>query len=164
METPPYPGINGFLGTRASMILDLLFVAMFVVVVVLGWSIAQVKYRRRYQLHKWVQVALGVVLLSAVILFEIDMRLHGWEARAAGELGGHASPQVWTALYIHLLFAVTSFFLWPVVIVRALRQFPDPPAPGFHSASHVFWGWLAAIDMLMTAATGWTFYYLAFIR
>jgi putative membrane protein len=164
MGAPTYPGIDGFLGTRASMMLDLLFLAMFAVVLVLAWSIGQVKYRRRYQLHKWVQVGLGVTLLFAVILFEVDIRLHGWEDRAAGQLGGHASPQAWTALYIHLVFAVTSVLLWPTVIIRALRQFPNPPAPGGHSASHVFWAWLAALDMLLTAVTGWTFYYLAFIR
>lgn len=159
-----YPGINGILGTRASLVLDLLFLAMFVVVLVLAWSIGQVKYRHRYEVHKWVQIVLGVVLLAAVIVFEIDIRLHGWEDRAAGQLGGHASAQVWTALYIHLCFAVTSVLLWPVVIVRALRQFPDPPAPAAHSASHKFWAWLASLDMLLTAVTGWTFYYLAFVR
>jgi hypothetical protein len=164
MSSPTYPGINGILGTRASLMLDLLFLAMFAVVLVLAWSIYQVKYRRRFQLHKWVQVTLGCVLLAAVILFEVDIRLHGWEDRAAGELGGRASPPVWTALYIHLLFAVTSVLLWPVVIIRALRNFPSLPAPALHSASHIFWARLAALDMLLTAVTGWTFYYLAFIR
>jgi putative membrane protein len=164
MSSPAYPGIDGFLGTRASLVLDLLFLAMFGVVLVLACSIYQVKYRRRYQLHKWVQLALAVVLLSAVFLFEIDVRLHGWEDRAAGQLDGHASPQVWTALYIHLCFAVTSVLLWPTVIVRALREFPDPPTPAPHSPSHIFWARLAAVDMLLTAVTGWTFYYLAFVR
>ena len=85
-----YPGLDGFLGTRATFMLDVLVLAMAVVVVVLAWSIYQVKYRRRYQVHKWVQVSLGTVLLAAVLLFEIDVRLHGWEERAAGRLGGHA--------------------------------------------------------------------------
>jgi putative membrane protein len=164
MQAPAYPGINGFLGTRASLMLDLLFLAMFAVVLVLGWSISQVKYRHRYELHKWVQVVLGIVLLAAVILFEIDIRIHGWEDRAAGAIGGHASSQVRIALYIHLCFAVTSVLLWPTVIIRALRRFPNPPAPAPHSPSHKFWGWLAAVDMLLTAITGWTFYYLAFVR
>jgi putative membrane protein len=164
MNPPIYPGIDGILGTRASLMLDLLFLAMFAVVLVLAWSIWQVKYRRRYQLHKWVQVVLGVVLLAAVVLFEVDIRLHGWEDRAAGQIGGHPPAQVWTALYIHLCFAVTSVLLWPVVIIRALRQFPDPPAPAAHSESHKIWAWLATLDMLLTAVTGWTFYYLAFVR
>ena len=53
--------------------------------------------------------------------------------------------------------------LWTVVIVQALRKFPRPPQPGQHSAAHKFWGWLAVIEMFMTAVTGWIFYYLAFV-
>jgi uncharacterized membrane protein YozB (DUF420 family) len=66
-------------------------------------------------------------------------------------------------LAIHLFFAVTTTVLWLAVIVRALRKFPSPPAPCDHSASHMFWGRLAAIDMALTALTGWIFYYLAFV-
>jgi uncharacterized membrane protein YozB (DUF420 family) len=164
MSSIDYPGWNGFLGTRASFMLDVLCLAMLVVVVVLAWSVYQVKYRRRYELHKWVQVVLGVVLLAAVVAFEIDVRLHGWEERAAGQLGGHAPPYVWFALAIHLVFAVTATILWPVVIIRALRNFSNPPAPGPHSRFHLRWARIAAIDMMITAVTGWTFYYLAFVR
>jgi uncharacterized membrane protein YozB (DUF420 family) len=144
-------------------VLDLLFLAMFAVVLVLAWSVYQVKYRRRYNLHKWVQVVLGVVLLTAVVIFEIDIRLHGWELRSAGTLDGDVSNTVWRALYVHLVFAVSSVILWPVVIIRALKRFPNPPMPGVHSRSHVFWARLAAIDMLLTAVTGWIFYWLAFV-
>ena len=159
-----FPGIDGFLGTRASLILDVLFLTMFVVVVVLGWSVFQVKYRRRCQLHKWVQIVLGVVLFVAVMIFEIDIRTHGWESRAAGQIGGEPSPNVYTALYIHLVFAVTTVLLWPIVIVRALRNFPNPPAPAPHSAWHIRWARVAAIDMVLTSVTGWMFYWLAFVR
>ncbi len=78
-----YPGIDGFLGTRASLMLDVVFAAMFVVLPVLAWSIQQVRYHRRYVLHKRVQLLLGTVLLVAVTLFEIDMRLNDWTLRGA---------------------------------------------------------------------------------
>lgn len=164
MDAIDYPGIDGFLGTRATFMLDVLVIAMGVVVVVLAWSVYQVKYRRRFELHKWVQVGLGLVLLAAVVVFEVDVRMYGWEERAAGELGGHAPTHVWVALAIHLVFAVSSSILWPVVIIRALRNFPNPPAPGPHSRFHIPWARVAAIDMCITAVTGWTFYYLAFVR
>jgi hypothetical protein len=159
-----YPGIDGFLGTRASLVLDLLFLAMFVVVVVLSWSICQVRYRRRYQLHKWVQIVIGVVLLVAVVIFELDIRTHGWESRAAGHLGGKPTSGVYNALYVHLVFAISSVILWPVVIIRALWNFPNPPAPADHSRWHIRWGYIAAIDMALTSITGWIFYWLAFVR
>jgi uncharacterized membrane protein YozB (DUF420 family) len=164
MTAIDYPGWDGFLGTRASFMLDVLFLAMFVVVVVLAWSVYLVKYRRQYELHKWVQVVLGVVLLAAVVLFEIDVRLHGWEERAAGQLGGRAPKHVWVMLWIHLIFAVTATLLWPVVIVRALRNFSNPCLPGPHSRFHIRWARIAAIVMVITAFTGCSFYYLAFVR
>lgn len=163
MSKSGYPGIDGFLGTRAPLILDALCLAMLAVVVVLAWSVYQVKYRQRYNLHKWTQVALGAILLTVVILFEIDIRLHGWQERAAGQLGAQAPSAAVTALYVHLVFAVTTVLLWPIVIVLALRKFPNPPLPGPHSRIHVPLARIAAIDMVLTAITGWVFYYVAFV-
>ncbi len=162
-EPIDFPGLDGFLGTRASLMLDVVFVAMFAVIAVMGWSIFQVRFRNRYALHKWVQLGLAAVLFIAVAAFEIDMRLYGWEERASGEIGGSANAVVWKALYTHLIFAISSALLWPVVIFRACRQFPAPPSPNHHSRSHIFWARLAAIDMLLTSVTGWVFYVLAFV-
>jgi putative membrane protein len=163
MNESGYPGIDGFLGTRAPLMLDLLVTAMLGFVLVLGWSVYQVRYRRRFLLHKRVQITLGVLLLAVIILFEIDMQLHGWQSRAAGAVNGVPPAPVWYALYVHLVFAVTTVVLWPVVIVLALRNFPNPPRPALHSRIHVPLARAAAIDMVLTAATGWVFYWLAFV-
>jgi len=165
-EVMVYPGFDGFLGNRATFMLDVVFLAMFVVVPVMGWSIYQVKYRRRYLLHKRVQVSIGLVLLIVVTLFEIDMRVNGWRERAA------ASPYysaLWTegwvnwSLWIHLTFAVSTSLLWIFVIVQALRKFPRPPLPNEYGPRHKFWATIAAVDLCLTALTGWTFYWLAFV-
>jgi uncharacterized membrane protein YozB (DUF420 family) len=159
-----YPGIDGFLGTRAPLMLDVLVIAMLAVMLTLAWSIYQVKVRRRYQLHKWTQITLAAVLLVTVVFFEIDIRLHGWTSRAAGQVGGEPAVAVWYALYFHLVFAVTTVVLWPIVIFLALRSFPDPPRPAQHSKIHVPLARLAAADMVLTTITGWLFYWVAFAR
>lgn len=156
-----YGGNDGFLGTRASMMLDIVFLAMFVVLPILGWSIWLVKCRRNYGLHKRVQLTLGALLLITVVLFEIDIRLNGWTQRA--QASPHYPHLVYASVYVHLFFAVTTTGLWIMVIARAMRRFPNPPLPGPHSAGHRLWGWLATIDMTCTAITGWVFYYLAFV-
>jgi putative membrane protein len=156
-----FPGINGFLGTRASIMLDIVFLAMFAVVPVMAWSINLAKHGK-FQLHKTVQLALGSVLLVAVLLFELDMRfVTDWAARA--KPSPHFASLVYPSLYVHLFFAVPTAFIWIYVIVQALRKFPSPPRPNEYSAAHRRWGKLAAIEMFMTAVTGWIFYYLAFI-
>jgi uncharacterized membrane protein YozB (DUF420 family) len=157
-----YPGIDGFLGTRASLMLDLVLLAMLVVIPLLAWSIYLVRYRRSFRLHKRVQLVLAAVLAVAVTAFEIDMRMYGWTHRAAGPEGGAVPRHVYTALGVHLVFAISTTVLWVFVVVQALRRIPNPPGPCPYSRRHKLWGWIAAVDMLGTAVTGWIFYVLAF--
>jgi len=162
-----YPGIDGFLGTRASLMVDVVAVAMVLVLPLLGASIYLVQYRRAYPLHKRIQLVLGAVLLVAVIAFEIDIQYFSrWRVRAA------ASPyysQDWLSgavnwsIYVHLVFAVSTALLWVFVIVQALRKIPNPPGPCQYSRRHRFWARLAAADMVATAVTGWIFYVVAFV-
>jgi membrane-associated HD superfamily phosphohydrolase len=161
-----FAGLDGFLGTRGSLMLDLVFLAMFAIVPVLSVSVYLVKYRRQYRIHKQIQVALGVVLLVAVTAFEVDMRFFtDWKERAAPS--PYFEPEtwnpVWYSLIVHLCFAVPTTLLWIYVIVAALRRFPIPPGPSDYSLTHVFWARLATVGMVMTAATGWVFYWLAFV-
>ncbi|WP_067857473.1 DUF420 domain-containing protein [Nocardia shimofusensis] len=158
-----FPGVDGFLGTRASWSMDTMVLVMAVVVAVLAWSVYQAKAKRKFVMHKRIQILLAVGLFAAVVLFEIDVRFNGWQDRAAGVVGGTASAAVWTALAIHLAFAVFSVALWPVVIIRAARNFGAPPHPGAHSAWHRRWAPIAAIGMTLTAVTSWVFYGLAFV-
>jgi len=173
---PRYPGIDGFLGTRASIMLDVVFVAMFAVLAVMAVSIYLARYRQQYLLHKRIQIALGTVLLVTVVAFEVDMQwLTEWELRAAASpyfvpdyssntpAGVKWGSVVGRSLLVHLCFAVPTFALWIFVIVQGLRYFPHPPRPNAYSSRHKLWARLAAIGMTMTALTGWVFYYLAFI-
>ena len=163
-----YRGIGGFLGSRGSLMLDVVFLAMFVVVPLLALSLWLVKYRRNYQLHKTLQLTMASVLLVAVLLFEIDMQFFTeWEQRA--EPSPYFDPaHKWSclagrALIVHLSFAVPTLLLWIMVVVQALRKFSRPPSPGPHSQWHARWATLAAAGMFMTAVTGWIFYWLAFV-
>lgn len=158
-----FSGTDGILGTRASLTMDLMVLLMIIVVTALGWSVYQVKVHRRYHLHKRVQIPLGLALLVAIVMFELDVRLNGWQDRAAGIVGGSVSSAVWVALSIHLVFAIASVILWPIVIVMAIRKFGHPPKPGAHSAVHVPWARAAAVGMVLTAVTSWAFYWTAFV-
>lgn len=163
-----WAGVDGFLGTRGSVMLDMVFLAMFAVVPVLLFSIYLVKFRRKYDLHRKIQLTLGVVLLLAVTAFEIDMQfLTDWEARA--EPSPYFDPArkwacpVGIGLLVHLCFAVPTAGLWIFVIWRAVQKFPKPTVPNAYSPRHIRWGRTAAVGMLGTAVTGWIFYVLAFV-
>ena len=161
------PGLDGFLGTRGSFMVDVVVLAMVAVLPVLAVSIYLVKIRKRYSLHKRIQIILGTVLLVTVLAFEIDIQFVSmWEVRA--ERSPHFDMEnKWTclagiSLIVHLCFAVPTLLLWVFTIIQALRHFPKPPLPNEYSSKHKLWGRLSAIGMLLTAVTGWTFYLLAF--
>jgi uncharacterized membrane protein YozB (DUF420 family) len=168
-QTSPSPlAIDGILPFgRGSLMLDVVFLAMFVVVPLLFLSLWLVKYKRNYQLHKTLQLAMASVLLVAVVLFEVDIRVNGWEHRAEPspyfDTANKWSSLAGRALIVHLTFAVPTLVLWIAVVAQALRKFSRPPSPGPHSQWHARWATLAAAGMFLTAGTGWIFYWLAFV-
>lgn len=155
---------RGILPTRATFMLDVVFVAMFAVLPVLAASVYLVKARRRFELHRRMQITLAAVLLVAVTAFEFDLNFITKDWRPLAEPSPYyASHWVDYSLWIHLLFAVPTPLLWLLVIVQALRHFPRPAAPSRYSRRHAIWGWAAAAGMTLTAATGWIFYWMAFV-
>jgi uncharacterized membrane protein YozB (DUF420 family) len=156
-------GQAGFLPTRGSVMLDFVFLAMFAIVLVMGFSIWLVRTRRMFQWHKRIQIATAVVLLATIVAFEIDMRLITDWRKLAEPSRFMASGAVDTTLAIHLMFAIPTPVIWIITIVHALRNFPNPPQPGPCSARHRKWGWLSVVMMSMTAVTGWIFYWVAFV-
>jgi putative membrane protein len=161
----PLPGIDGFLGTRASFGMDLVLVGLIALLPVLAWSIHLVRTQRAYAAHKRLQIFIAAALLAAIVVFEIDVRLiSDWKVRAAAGGGNPWWPAgVLTALAIHLVFAVSTLVLWIWVIWEAFLRFPTPPIPGGHGPRHRVMARLAAVDLVLTACTGTVFYWLAFV-
>lgn len=160
---------HGFLGNDASFMLDFVVLALILVVPVLLFSLYAVKTRQQFGLHRFLQIALGITLLVAVGAFEIDMRMHGgWQAiinkdPANPRLSSEQLIHVAQVLHIHLVFAISTPFLWALTTVLALRRFPRPPAPGDHSKLHKTLGWISVFDLVATSVTGLWFYYVAFL-
>lgn len=157
----PPTGFDGFLGTRASIGMDVVLVGLLATLPVLALSIAAVR-ARRYAVHKVLQLGIVAALLAAIVVFEVDIRLFSdWKPRAA------TSPfwpvGVLWSLGIHLVFAVSTLVLWTWVVWEAVRRFPSPPEPGSHGPRHRRMARLAALDLMATAVTGVIFYWLAFV-
>ncbi|MDB4439431.1 DUF420 domain-containing protein [Planctomicrobium sp.] len=161
---------HGFLGYDASFMLDFVVTALVLIVPVLLYSLYVIKFQRNFVLHRNLQIGLGIVLLVAVTAFEVDTQwAHGgWEnivnknpesPRLSGDAYQHARQVLW----IHLVFAVTTPFLWAATLIYALKRFPNPPQPGDHSKLHKTLGWLSVIDIVLTSVTGLWFYYTAFV-
>lgn len=159
---------DGFLGYRTSFMLDFVVVALVLIVPIILFSLYVVKVQRNYLLHRTLQLLLGVILLVAVGLFEIDLQLiqGGW-AKVVAKRAVPLTPEqlnfVQTVLRIHLIFAISTPVFWVVTIVLALQRMPYPPGPCPHSQLHKKLGWIATIDIVLTSVTGLIFYYFAFV-
>lgn len=159
---------DGFLGNHASFMLDFVVVALVLIVPILLYSLYAVKFRRQYAIHRNLQLLLGIVLLVAVALFEVDLHFvqGGWKnvvAKRTEPVTAEQMAQIRSVLRIHLIFAISTPFVWVITIVAALRRFPNPPTPGPHSGWHKLLGWASAIDITLTSITGLVFYYYAFV-
>ena len=103
---------------------------------------------------------------TRLFLDQGGVRRSGWRERARpsrfyGQEGAWGLVDL--SLTVHLIFAVSTALLWIWVIAGAWRRFDNPPRPNAYSHTHRRLGWAAAIDMGLTALTGWIFYLLAFV-
>ena len=154
---------NGILPNRGSIMLDFVFIAMMAVIPVQAWSIWLVKFKKRYALHRNIQIGSAVVLFVTIVAFEIDLQLFTQWRELAVESTLYESGWVDRLLYVHLLFAVPTPFLWAWVLFAGAAKFWWLVSPNHYSKRHRFWGRTAAFFMLMTSVTGWTFYLAAFV-
>jgi len=155
------PDFQGFLPTRGSFVLDFVFVAMFAIMLLLTFNIWLAK-KGKFQHHRNLQIWLSLILLVAIIIFEIDVRFFTDWKKLAEPSRFYDSGIVHWSMGIHLCFAIPTPFVWGYVIYRALKRFPNPAAPAEHSAEHKKWGWGAAVMMFGTGITGCIFYWVAF--
>lgn len=159
---------DGFLGYHASFMLDVVVCALVLVIPVLAYSVYLAKVRRNYLWHRNIQLGLGIVLLLTIGAFEIDLQLvhQGWEnvvQRRQPPLSEAEFEFVRRVLWVHLVFAISTPFLWIATTVLALKRMPSPPGPSPHSSLHKKLGWLSTIDLTLTSITGLAFYYFAFL-
>jgi uncharacterized membrane protein YozB (DUF420 family) len=155
--------IASILGTRGSLMLDVVFLATFAIVIVLAYSIYLVRFRKKYRWHARIQIVLFSVLLVAVTAFEIDIRFFTAWRKLAEPSPFYANGWVDRMLAVHLCFSVPAPILWLATVVLGVRWFGWDATPNRHAPRHRLLGWISAAVMVMTTTTGWIFYYMAFV-
>jgi len=154
--------MEGFLGTDAPFMMDFVVVALVAVVPALMYSVASVK-KGKVELHKKMQIGLAIILLIAVLLFELEIRLAGGIFNLMENSVYHGSSKFEIVLFIHLIFAVTTPFLWGWTIFSGLKNYEGGKFKEGYAKKHIFLGRISIIDLLLTSGTGLLVYYMAFI-
>lgn len=153
---------TGFLPARLFM-LDTIVVGMVVVCAVMIVSISIVRFRKNHRLHRVIQTGLAVFLCVAIVGFEIDLNWFTKWRELAAPSPYFASGWVYRVLWIHLVFAIPTPFVWAGVIFMAWRNYSDGYPTEEIKRKHRISGRIAAAMMLGTAITGWVFYWTAFV-
>lgn len=154
---------SGFLPARGSPMLDTVVVAMFAVVVVLVFSVVAVRFGKKHRLHRFLQLSLAVALLLVVIAFELEVRFFTNWRELATPSPYYADGTADRLLGLHLAFAIPTPFVWGAVIWYALKHYKNGFADGRSRQIHRWGGRLGAALMILTAITGWIFYWAAFV-
>ncbi len=151
---------QGFLGTRAPFILDILAISLVFVIFFQILSIILVK-ARHYGVHKKIQLVTGWGIGFLIIGFELQMRIIGW--RHLAEDSPYFDSFLYPSLLLHLIFAIPTFLLWVFTIYGAIKNFDVSPRPSKYSIIHKRFGKLSFALTIGTCSTAWLFYWLAFV-
>ncbi len=160
---------DGFLGYRASLMLDVVVCALVVLVPLLG--VQSVPGEGAEGLHTAPQsaVAAGAVLFVAVRPVRgrheaaRGDRRDPQQARNPADVGATGLVQL-DALHHALVFAAaTTPVLWVATIAHGFWYFDTPPVPGPASRRHKLLGWASAVDITLTSDHRLAVYYFGFV-
>jgi uncharacterized membrane protein YozB (DUF420 family) len=153
---------QGFFGTRADLLFDLVITSLFLIVplLVYSWRMAG---KGQYQIHRNIQMALTLVLTAVLVVFEMNLRSKGgiFEMTQGSRFAGTSVLSL--SIYGHMLLAFSTATIWLLLVATALRKFPASSKPGRFQNFHRFWGRFALITMIFTGISAVELYVVGFV-
>jgi len=147
--------MEGFLGTRADFIIDLVMVTSALLPFLLLAAILLAR-KEKYDLHKWSQITLFTTVNLLVLALEIDIRFGGIDEVIA-QSKYYGSDTLTIVFLVHLFFAISSTLLWFWLIIISVRRYPV-----HFRFPHKKYGIITYIDIVLTVITGWMLYAMVF--
>ena len=146
---------------NTDILIDAVNFSFIIIVPTLIYSWLKVR-KGEYGLHKKVQIMLFAVLFGAVILFEVDLRMRGGIFEMVKDSRFAGTALLNGLIWFHLFVSITTALIWIGLVVFSLRKFPAPPVPNSFSRTHILFGRIGMIDMILTGITGVMLYVLGF--
>ncbi len=156
----------GFLPYKATFMLDVAVIAVFLVLPILIFGLYQA-YKKNYLFHAKIMTALGIVVFIVVVAFEIDIRLQGGIKsilEKADRILAY-TPAFEKLLFVHIFFSISTCIIWVITTFGAIKHFGfQNPMPNAYSKKHKILGKLSTIGVLGVAITGVWVYYMGFVK
>ena len=147
--------MNGFLGTRADFIVDLVITVSGFLPFLLLFAF-YLAAKGEFVKHKYLQITLFSALTLLVIALEVDVRF-GDLADISKQSPYAGTIELMVVFLVHLFFALSSFIMWLWLIIKSTKRYPK-----HFEFDHKKWGKLLFLDIILMAVTGWILYYLSF--
>ncbi len=152
---------QGFLGTRADVLTDLITVGYGIIPLVLYLSALRARHGE-YRLHRTVQCVCLGLLTVILILFETNIRMRGGSDALFVNSSFAQTPLLRFILVGHLAIAVSTYLAWVGLTVFSWRRFASS-LPGASSAVHRRVGKLVIAGNVATAISGAVLYVVGFV-
>jgi hypothetical protein len=153
---------QGFFGTRADLLFDLVVSSLIFIVPLLfySWRMAG---RGHYLVHRNIQMVLTVVLTAVLVIFEMNLRSKGGIFAMTQGSRFAGTPVLSLSIYGHMMLAFSTAAIWLMLVGTALRRFPLSPKPARFQNFHRFWGKCALITMICTGISAVELYVVGFV-
>jgi cytochrome b subunit of formate dehydrogenase len=152
---------QGFLGTRADVLMDIVIVSLAAILPILAFSWTKAR-RGAWRVHKRTQLILGSILAIVVLLFETDLRMAGGIFALTKPSAFAGTVLLNASIWIHVALSISTSIIWLALTIASVRKFGKPPRPGAFSKMHKLWGSIGMIDMALTGISGIELYIIGF--
>ena len=150
---------DGFLGTSAPLYMDVITVYFGLLPFLMAMAV-YMAIKKKFDLHFKAQLAIYVMTIMVVVLFEVGVRVSGGFAFFMQESNANYDYML-TFLLAHVLIAFVSVVLYTLVVYSAIREYKLNHKPMLKS--HRKFGKLAFFGMTVTSITGVMVYYFLFV-
>ncbi len=148
---------SGFFGTNAPMYMDIITLYFTMLPFLMGSAI-YMAIKRRYKLHKMMNLSIYIVTLLVVVLFEVGVRFSGgFEVFMKHSNADYTYMIIF--LLVHIIVAIISVVLYSIIIYNAVRDMNKES----EYISHKRLGVIVYIGMSITSIMGALIYYYLFV-
>lgn len=149
-----------FYTAKAPLTMKIILFVLPVLLFIQFFSVVAVKIHR-YSLHRFLQMAISLVMGVWLIFFELDVRIIGW--RSYAQHSPFYDSWLFPALMLHVCFAIPFVLMWFSTLYGALKNFKKSAMSPKYSMMHKRMGTGSLLAFLGTAVSGVLFYWLAFV-
>ena len=152
---------QGFLGTRAPLFMDIVFIIVLLLPFFVYGAILLAK-KEKYRAHETVQKLLFFISVTVVLFFEYGVRMEGgYISLMEGSSVSH--NYLLYVLIFHIIVSTLTLLLWSYTLYAALRYRRSKALPGLYSPAHRQDGLRTIVGIVLTTLTGAWVYALLFI-